>query len=121
MLVQLDRTSKIGITLQEFRSTHLIGLWIGVLQNVNTVPNVNDANQSLVDDGIAPHHDLALKIRAGNLARRRIQRVAYGYCWPLAQTQILRKLCKRIEIANAGVLIRDNNSHIGKGEPPAIF
>src|SRR5437868_12068015 len=90
LLVQLNRTSKIGITLQELRSTHFIRLRTGVLQNVKTVPNVNHVDQSLVDNGIAPHHDFALKIRARKLARRRIQKVGYGYSWPLAQTRILR-------------------------------
>src|SRR5919106_715011 len=75
-LGQPDRVAEVRVSLEEREHGDLTRAWAGVAQDVETVADVDDVDQSVADDGEAPHHDLVRahtegRVLVGHSGRRR--------------------------------------------------
>src|SRR5215469_9888898 len=66
----VERIAKVRVSFEEIDRFHLICIGTGVLQYIQSVADVNDVDEAVIDDGVAPHHDLVRAAGEGRILVR---------------------------------------------------
>src|SRR5215471_4900586 len=66
-LMKIPGVAQVRVTLEKLDTADLCGARTCIAKNIEPIPDINDVNESVLDDRVAPHHDL---VRAA--AERRI-------------------------------------------------
>src|SRR5262249_1988665 len=62
MLVQVHCVSEIRVPLEKRDLTDVGRVWTGIAQDEEPVADIDDVDEPVLDDRVAPHHDLGLEI-----------------------------------------------------------
>ncbi len=77
VLVEIDSISQVRVSLKKIDLLNFVRMGTGVTQDEQSIPDVNDVDQPLPDNGVAPHDDLSLEIGIGGI---RVQELGHCCC-----------------------------------------
>src|SRR6516225_9382807 len=67
VLIEVYRISQVRVPFEKIYFLNLVRMRTGITQDEQSIADVNDVDQSIPDDRIAPHDDLCLEVGIGGI------------------------------------------------------
>src|SRR5262249_13091686 len=69
-LLEIGGVAQVRVTLEKLDTVYLCSVRTRVAKNIEPIPDINNVNEAVFDDGVAPHHDLVRPAAEGRILQR---------------------------------------------------
>ena len=67
VLIQIYSIPQVGIAFEKLYLLNFVRMGTGVAQDEQSIADVDDIDQPIPDNGVAPHNDLGLEVRISSI------------------------------------------------------